>query len=143
LIRDAAIIDTDTIPEFIQPPSLVAMSKNPRYSDLPADAMALLEDPRVAGIVDGPQNYPGTERVLNPDIWPPTTPSDYLQFERSFKSDPASGANWVNAPPTKGWAAGEGDGCGFERVKERPRIEHYGKPPAVRAPFPAAIIDLL
>lgn len=99
---------------------------NPYNSDLPPDALALLEDPRVEGMVDPLPGFSETTRVLEP-TQPPRAESLYLRLRRSFESKPDRNAIWVNKPEQS--FPRRGNGTGFTEVKERPRIEQATKAP--------------
>jgi uncharacterized protein DUF1629 len=98
--------------------ALRAKNGNFIYPDWPADALTLLQDPRLEGMAEKPGIR--TVRVLQPSEIA-RQPSKYLQIKRSYLAQPGKDAAWVNEPRWSFLDAGRG--LGFDAVHERPRIE--------------------
>ena len=99
---------------------------NPFDSPLPADAMELLNDPRLDGLTEASKNMPPARRQLRPAELV-RTPSPYLSLGRGYGAEPGRNARWVNEPQ---WAfLSSGCGCGFDKIVERPLFEDPSKPP--------------
>jgi hypothetical protein len=105
--------------------ALRARNGNFIYPNWPADALMLLQDPRLEGMVEGPQGIPNV-RVLRPSEIT-REESKYLQIRHSYVARPDSNALWVNKPD---WSfSNNGRGLGFDHVQERPRVEQPKTPP--------------
>ena len=105
--------------------ALRARNGNFIYPNWPADALMLLQDPRLEGMVEGPQGIPNI-RVLRPSEIT-REESKYLQISHSYVAQPGSNAAWVNKPD---WSfLKNGRGLGFDHIQERPRVEQPRTPP--------------
>ena len=100
-------------------------NNNPSISPLPPDALALLEDPRLEGLVDNPQHPHMATRVLKPAVRP-SGESRFVQMRRSLEGDPNHNAQYVNQP---GGYWHPKPGTGFAHFPPLPRVEVARKSP--------------
>src|SRR5690606_10797581 len=104
---------------------------DPDILTLPADALALLQDPRLDGMEDPPPRMPREERLLKPANPPLVGESRVLLLQQSFVTS-GGRVDWVNEPDFESWAqAGEGRGLAAFRHR-RPRLEQRVRKPKKR-----------
>ncbi len=98
----------------------------------PPEFEAILQDPRLDGMKDGPSHLPPARRMLAPANPPVAGESNYLlcrdDFEESFAD-----LDWLNKPPGMSFVLRTGNGQGFKLLTEQPRITENKKKPARRA----------
>lgn len=97
----------------------------PIHPTLPPDALELLQDPRLDGMIDSPGNFRPATRVLRPEHIE-RSESAYLHLCESLGAEPNRNARWVNEP---GHTDDIGLGLGFDRLTERPRFEQASEAP--------------
>jgi hypothetical protein len=99
-------------------------NKNPDWSPWPPDALALLEDPRLDGLVENPAHPHMATRVLQPAV-KPTGESRFLEMLISSETDACHNATWTNRVDDLRLRAG----TGFAPFPATPRIEVARKAP--------------
>jgi hypothetical protein len=99
---------------------------------LPPEALAVLDDPRLADMKDAPPRFPRSRRTLEPLDPPKKGESRYLQFNEE-NVDAFGDINWVNEPQGLSFHLQTGMGLGFPLVTERPRLEESIAKPKNRA----------
>jgi hypothetical protein len=100
-------------------------NNNPEISPLPPDALALLDDPRLEGLVDNPTHPFMATRTLQPAVRP-SGESRFLQMDFALGSNPNFNAEFVNRPSDSRYRC---PGTGFAKFPPLPRVEVARKAP--------------
>lgn len=104
------------------------MTAATNVSRMPPEALQLLNDPRLADMVDGPSGIP-QERILPPAIPPDSTESKFLLVNATSEGIPGGRVTWVNDPGRTVSMDHVGYGLGFARLEQVPHFEHQAEKP--------------
>jgi hypothetical protein len=93
---------------------------------LPPEAAAILDDPRLEGMVYRGGNFPRSVRLLEPEVLPEAGKAPYLIFSSTDDNSRAGAVTWIEEPRVFGrW----GRGNGFPDRNAQPRFKQEGRKP--------------